>query len=921
MRPLKLTMAGFGPYAGVQELDFEQLGSSGLYLITGDTGAGKTTIFDAITFALFGEASGSNRDPSMLRSKYAKSDAPTYVTLEFAYGGQVYTVKRNPTYERTKTKGKGSTTQLAGAELTYPDGHLVTKQREVDNAIRQVIGLTREQFSQIAMISQGDFRKLLQADTRERQKIFRDIFKTDLYAILQNQLKEKAGEVRKQWEQAGQSIRQYISGIVCDETSPHVPDAERARAGELPTAEVTVLFQTLLAEDREAESQLEVSLAGTERELERITAQLTQAEARSAAEASLAAHTVRESALATELETAKAALDDAQATVSTQEELRSRITGIEVLLPSYDELAACRTALASAEAEGQAAQEAEAAAAGKRAALTEELTAMKAEQAALADVGAEKEKLVTQRQQLAEQRKQLTDFLSGMDKRAMEQTALEKKQQAYRNAEAVSDHLQQTYNAKNRAFLREQAGIIAGTLTPGLPCPVCGSTQHPQPAVPSLDAPTEADVEAAKEALEHAQRKANDASREANTQLGIVDAMTESLTREISSLIPAATLANGPQLASEQEASLAGQLEELDARITVLEQKILRKKALDSQLPGKEAALAAADAIIADAKAQVASLTAQAESHRAQISAIRGKLVFPDKAAAEAEIRAARSTLEKLKKEMADAEAAYNQKKEALAGVRGTIDQLRKQLAGGVDMDIDQLQEQKQEYTARKTAISAKQKDVYNRVSANERALAGISRQSAELAQLEKRYAWMSALSNTANGSMSTGDGKMMLETYIQTTYFERILARANIRLQKMSGGQYDLKRRTNADSKRGQSGLDLDIIDHINTTERSVNSLSGGEAFLASLALALGLSDEVQMSTGIHLDTLFVDEGFGSLDSDSLSKAYNTLAGLTEGNRLVGIISHVTELKEKIDKQIVVKKDSTGESHAAIIV
>ena len=160
-----------------------------------------------------------------------------------------------------------------------------------------------------------------------------------------------------------------------------------------------------------------------------------------------------------------------------------------------------------------------------------------------------------------------------------------------------------------------------------------------------------------------------------------------------------------------------------------------------------------------------------------------------------------------------------------------------------------------------------------------------------------------------------------MLETYIQTTYFERILARANIRLQKMSGGQYDLKRREKADNKQSQSGLELDIIDHINTTERSVNTLSGGEAFLASLALALGLSDEVQMSTGIHLDTLFVDEGFGSLDSESLSKAYSTLTGLTEGNRLVGIISHVAELKEKIDKQIVVKKEKTGESRAEIIM
>ena len=186
------------------------------------------------------------------------------------------------------------------------------------------------------------------------------------------------------------------------------------------------------------------------------------------------------------------------------------------------------------------------------------------------------------------------------------------------------------------------------------------------------------------------------------------------------------------------------------------------------------------------------------------------------------------------------------------------------------------------------------------------------------MAQLEEKHAWMRALSDTANGTL-TGKDRIMLETYIQTTYFDRILQRANLRLLKMSGGQYDLKRRRKAESKQGKSGLELDLIDHVNGTERSVNTLSGGEAFLASLALALGLSDEVQMSTGIKLDTLFVDEGFGSLDSEALSKAYHTLTGLTEGNRLVGIISHVAELKEKIDKQIVVTKDKLGGSQAKI--
>ena len=235
-------------------------------------------------------------------------------------------------------------------------------------------------------------------------------------------------------------------------------------------------------------------------------------------------------------------------------------------------------------------------------------------------------------------------------------------------------------------------------------------------------------------------------------------------------------------------------------------------------------------------------------------------------------------------------------------------------------MDMTTLEAEKQQLTEEKNGIIEAQKVIHARITANSTAHRNISAKETEMTALEQKHAWMKALSDTANGNLS-GKDKIMLETYIQTTYFDRILQRANIRLQKMSGGQYDLKRRRAAANKQSQSGLELDIVDHINTTERSVNTLSGGEAFLASLALALGLSDEVQMSTGIRLDTLFVDEGFGSLDSEALSKAYNTLAGLTEGNRLVGIISHVAELKERIDKQIVVTKNKSGGSKAEIHV
>lgn len=919
MRPLKLTMAGFGPYAGVQVLDFDCLGSSGLYLITGDTGAGKTTIFDAITFALFGEASGNNRDSTMLRSKYAKDDAPTYVELTFAYGGKSYTVTRNPAYERAKTRGTGTTTELAGAELTYPDGRLITKQREVDAAIREIIGLTREQFSQIAMISQGDFRKLLQAETSERQKIFRDIFKTDLYVMLQNQLKEKAGEVRGQRDQASQSIRQYINGVTCDEDSVYALDAQKAKNGELPVTEVIELFRALLEQDRQAELALEADLAAVEKELEQITSQLTQAEAYEAAKTVLAERVAEEAALSAQLEIARDALSAAQETVPEQEGMQSRITETELLLPSYDELEAYRAARAAAQAELAKAQTTQENAVKEKNDLTTEITGLRTEQKDLADVSAEKEKLTAQLQQLGDRQKQFVDFLSGMEGLAREQTALAVKQQDYLNAEKVSSELLREYEVKERAFLREQAGIMASGLTAGMACPVCGSIEHPHPAVLAEDAPTEADVKAAKAKCDTAQRRANEASNEAQKRKGMVDTTEEALAKELDSLIPGISLADGAKAAEEQENLLAVQIEGLNVQIVALTKKMARREKLDVLLPKKELLLRAAEETITVKTAEIASLTAKAESSETQIHALRNKLAFPDKAAAEAEISALRAESDKLRQNLQTAETAHNQCKENLAGVRGTIEQLHKQLEGGVDIDTVQLRTKKDEYAAQKTVVMAKQKIVHTRISANETALQGVSAKAAEVERLDKKYMWMKALSDTANGSVS-GKDRVMLETYIQTTYFERILARANIRLQKMSGGQYDLKRREEADNKKSQSGLELDIIDHINTTERSVNTLSGGEAFLASLALALGLSDEVQMSTGIHLDTLFVDEGFGSLDSEALSKAYNTLAGLTEGNRLVGIISHVAELKEKIDKQIVVKKEKTGESRATII-
>ena len=919
MRPLKLTIAGFGPYAEVQELDFSQLGSSGLYLITGDTGAGKTTIFDAITFALFGEASGDNRSADMLRSKYAKDDAPTYVELTFAYNGKEYTVRRNPEYDRAKSRGIGTTKQAADAELIYPNGDRATKVRDVDRGIRDIIGLTREQFSQVAMISQGDFRKLLQADTKERQKIFRDIFGTGLYVTLQDRLKLKAAEVKNQREQANASIVQYTEGILCHEESPLAEETQRARSGELFTSEVLTLLEKLLTEDRAQENHLEEAAHQQDEQMDALVAQLTRAEAYQAAKQALEIKATEEQKKTATLEQLAAALAAAQETLPEQECLGKEITSLELLLPSYDELERKSRDLADKQSALRKENAAETNAAAHKATLEEDLIAHKDERKALESVSAEKELLQNRCETLTQRKEKFAALIASADALLKERETLSKLQSEYLAAEATSSQLKREYDTKNKAFLDEQAGILAASLAAGTPCPVCGSA-HPHLAVISASAPTEADVKKAKNDYEAAQKATEQASGKASTQRGLVQAAEKAIRKESMALLGEGENGGVKAIAQTQEAALTAEIAAVKQQIEELSRKEARKVELDKLIPQKEQSLAAADKALTAAKEQIAALTASSAELAAQITELRAKLTFADKAALLQEKDALSKKLNELKSALSAAETNYNACKEALAAIRAAMAELKKQTTEAPAVDAEALHAQKNALTAQKNALAAEVKRIHARLTANEAAQKNISAKAQELAQLDARYIWMKALSDTANGTVS-GKDKVMLETYIQTTYFDRILERANLRLRKMSGGQYDLERRKIASNQRSQSGLELDIVDHINTTRRSVNTLSGGEAFLASLALALGLSDEVQMSTGIRLDTLFVDEGFGSLDSEALSKAYSTLAGLTEGNRLVGIISHVSELKERIDNQIVVKKDRSGSSHAAIVV
>ena len=399
MRPLKLTLSAFGPYAGTMELDFETLGTGGLYLITGDTGAGKTTIFDAISFALFGEASGGNREPGMLRSKYADPATPTEVTLLFRYAGKEYTVTRNPDYLRPKGRGEGLTKQNAGATLVYPDGHLVTKPKEVNTTIREILGLDREQFAQVAMIAQGDFLKLLLADTKERQKIIRNIFHTNLYVELQDQLSKQANKVKYQWEDVQDSIRQYIDGILWAEESEHAGMIRQAQEGALPIADVLTALDTLLASDRAAQGELETQLQETDAALEETVALLTKAEAREKLKRDLIRTAERETAARALLQQRQEAMEAEQAKKPRQEQLSAQITAISLSLKDYDRLAELEAALHSADLQQKKAEADSIAAANSKGLLATEIDALKQEQKSLENIGAEKEKLLRQKQE------------------------------------------------------------------------------------------------------------------------------------------------------------------------------------------------------------------------------------------------------------------------------------------------------------------------------------------------------------------------------------------------------------------------------------------------------------------------------------------------------------------------------------------
>lgn len=921
MRPITLTISAFGPYAGRIVLDMDRLGTSGLYLITGDTGAGKTTIFDAITFALYGESSGGIRETGMLRSKYADADVPTEVELVFDYGGKRYRVKRNPEYERPAKRGGGAVLQKADAELTMPDGTIVTRSKEVTRAIREIVGVDRSQFSQIAMIAQGDFLRLLLASTEERKDIFRQIFRTAPYAVLQDRLKSDANALDRRCSALRSSIAQYLNGAECGEDEPLYPALDRAKKDGLPVPELISLLEKLVQQGDERIGQLREIARATDEKLREAERALTVAQQTEQMRERLSETDAFLKQIQPRIEACEKSLRAEENRAEEREQLARSLTLLKEALPQYEEREKERAALGRLVKHiselKEAQRQEEESLAKRRAALDEE----KSQSEQLRGAGEEASRLSAEAEKITQRIDRLSALYHSLKAYRDCEKQLADTQEKYLSLSRAADEKTAAYERAYRAFLDGQAGILAAELKEGAPCPVCGSLSHPAPASFTDNIPKEETLDRLKKESGEAKKRAEEASAEAGRKKGeeaqrrqtIMETAQELFGEEIA-------LAGMEERVRAEGSAQRAQQQRVEAQIKAEREKSERKKLLDEHIPVHEREIRTSEESVSERRALIAGAEKQSEAAQEQIARLSARLPYPDRKAADGEIARLNGKAKELLKELEQAQEDYRKALSDRAQAQGAKQTLEKQLSAAPAVDCEAQKARRDALKAEQAKEEAAREELVARNAANRTALSRIAAQSKELAEEEGKLMRIRALSNTANGAVG-GKEKIMLETYIQTTYFDRIIARANTRFLVMSEGQYELRRRREADNFRSQSGLDLDVVDHRNGSVRSVKTLSGGESFKASLSLALGLSDEIQSTAGgIRLDTMFVDEGFGSLDSDSVRQALKALSGLTGGHRLVGIISHVAELKEKIDRQIVVTKDKAGGSTVRIV-
>lgn len=923
MKPLKLTMSAFGSYEGKNVIDFTGQ-QQGIFLITGDTGAGKTTIFDAITYALYNQTSGGERNGNMMRSQYAQPETETYVELEFLYRGQTYRVRRNPDYKITKTLKNGKIREQKvphSVELTMPDGTVFPEKKNATDAkIIEILGLTADQFSQIVMIAQGDFLKLLYTKSDERKMIFSKLFRTDIYWKIQENLRRKSMEMDERIQENDRAFEQEKSRIILLPESEELPldelverlrerlkdalkeqNLRRANVEELNKKitkyeEINKLFVSLEKirqngkelEARQAESKERRQQIENARKADKVlVAEQQNLRQQQEVEQSAQAIAKMTETLANDqemFETLKTQQQEAEAKQKREAaDIQKKMLALEQSFPSYE-------ALQNARSEEQQAKK-----------VWEDLGKISEESFHKKKAGIAA---------LKEQQKRQEQVVEQM-KKNWEQTSL--------SASESAKHYEHMYEA----FLKEQAGILAENLSAGCPCPVCGSTVHPDPAKLSDHAVTELEVEQAKKTRAAAEEKRDLAYAAFEAEKTEKQKLAQAVEKEEADFVLAQTIAKQQRKEAEQNyvslQKIAEQIREKLVYPSLAEAK--------KQYAAMQKALEAAEQEIAKKRQKVSELAEAMNTLKGQKLAEEENQKTAKKLAVKTEKEYAklleksgfvseetyhlailpersRSKLEREEKEY-ESQCLRQQSEQKL---------LEKQVSGKTYTDTTELNER---LKVEKQALKEAEKTYMELHTAYENDRAVLQNCAVYLEKgkkMESEDQVIKSLSKTANGRLS-GSAKIDFETYIQRQYFKQIIHEANKRLLTMSNHQFILKLKEEANTgRKTNEGLDLSVYSLVTDSERDVKTLSGGESFLAALAMALGLSDIVERSAGaIHPDMMFIDEGFGSLDAQSRQQAIEVLAELAGDSRMVGIISHVTELKEQIDRKLVVSRTDKG--------
>ena len=917
MKPEKLVISAFGPYAGENTIDFEQLGEHGLYLITGDTGAGKTTIFDAITFALYGEASGTVREAGMFRSKYAKAETETFVELTFAYQGKEYIVRRNPEYECPKKRGTGFTTKKADAELIYPDGRQpVAKMGAVTKAVTELMGLDYKQFTQIAMIAQGDFQKLLIAGTAERGEIFRQIFHTEIFQEIQWRLRDEEKRRRKDYDDLRRSITQYLEDA-CFEEDP-AAEQEFNSLKKVHFEGKTMRGIELLRSETEKEKVHLETLDGSVQSLEKQIRAVNEKKGKAAQirriEAELENKKQERERLNPEYEAVLAEWKKVEKKSELREELAKKVQKLELDSQRFLELdqkrgeaAGKEQTLLSVQTDRKSMQE-------QTDLLQTELENRSGDREKISRAPVEKEQLSNAKEALLRQKKELEEHLERLESTYRE---LKDVQKEYAISISLRDESRIRYGHLETLFLNAQAGILAQDLEEGIPCPVCGSCHHPVPAELAEEIPDQEELKLRKKEAERAGVKSERLSERAGNLKENLDLEIKRIV-ELPAVLKADLYNRISEISDPAECMTAARLAitktekelcELEIRIRSNAEQLKQLKTLEDSIKKLEKALETAKEKNTALALSEQNLLTSLSMLKVQVKELQERLEGQNAAEIEENLKMMKTQKRELELEESSAKAKMEKYQRYMASLDSAVETLEKQIGKREELKETELSEMLERLETKKTGTLKQREQLHSALQNNRKIYEKVCTWQNLMEQTEQEYIWVHSLADTAAGTLN-GKRKIELETYVQMAYFDRILRRANIRLMTMSSGQYELKRSETSGNKKDKSGLELNVIDHYNGSERSVKTLSGGETFQASLSLALGLSDEIQsMAGGIQLDAMFVDEGFGSLDEDALDQAVKALGNLADGKKLVGIISHVAELKDRIEKKIVITK------------